>query len=358
MGNSCSTVCREPTLFSPQSGSWFGYNRAKCLLSRETTVLPVNRQNIGTSPVPAFLNVIMEPRTDRVPCCDIVTIGRDGSNTITIPDPRISRNHAMIRCLAPEQYYLFDVGSRNGCFINGLRIRTPTLLKQGDVINLGDATLTFEQFIVPDAEHMHSGEGLAETIRVDSSDVRFLAIMVADIRGYTRLSERLSIKVLSEMMAKWYDMVQKIVEGEEGMVDKFIGDCVMAIWDVDQEPKQKVLKCLRSAFKIHSFTKELDKTYSEIPEEMKIGVGINTGEAVVGVGADHTAMGDTVNLAFRLETATKPLKCDLVLSESTYHFLPKELWEGREHSIEVKGKSGKINVCALHLSQNMGLSIA
>ena len=303
--------------------------------------------------MPAFLNVIMEPRTDRVPCTEIVTIGRDASNTITVVDPRISRNHAMIRCIAPEQFYLFDVGSRNGCFVNGLRIRTPTLLKQGDVINLGDTTLTFEQFIVPDVDNIHTSEGLAETIRVDSSDVRFLAIMVADIRGYTQLSEKLSIRILSEMMSKWYDNVQKIIERQDGEVDKFIGDCVMAIWDLDKDPKQKVMKCLKAAFDIYSYNQELDKTFSEIPERIRIGVGINTGEAVVGVGADHTAMGDTVNLAFRLESATKALNCDLVLSESTYSLLPRELWEGREHSIEVKGKSGKVNVCALHLAKSM-----
>ena len=305
--------------------------------------------------MPAFLNVIIEPTTDRVPCSDIVTIGRDGSNTITVPDPRISRNHAMIRCVAPEQYYLFDVGSRNGCFINGLRIRTPTLLKQGDVINLGDTTLTFEQFIVPNAAHVTTSEGLAETIRVDSSDVRFLAILVADIRGYTPLSEQISISVLSEMMSRWYDKVQNLVEQEDGVVDKFIGDCVMAIWDLDKNPRKKVLQCLKTALSIYSFTQELDQIFTDIPESVKVGVGINTGEAAVGVGADHTAMGDTVNLAFRLETATKSLDCDLVLSESTYNLLPEELWQGKEKSIEVKGKSGRINVCALHLSQSIEL---
>ena len=305
--------------------------------------------------MPAFLNVIMELRTDRVPCGDIVTIGRDGNNTITIADPRMSRNHAMIRGVAPEQFYLFDVGSRNGCFVNGLRIRTPTLLSQGDVINLGDTTLTFEQFIVPDIENLNTSEGLAETIRVDSSDVRFLAILVADIRGYTSLSEKLSVKILSEMMSVWYDNVQKIVEEQNGVVDKFIGDCVMAIWDLDKNPKEKALQCLKTASDIHFFTQKLDKTFSEIPEKIQVGVGINTGEAVVGVGADHTAMGDTVNLAFRLESATKTLKCDLVLSESTYSLLPKKLWEGNECSIEVKGKRGKINVCALNLAQSKEL---
>ncbi len=250
-----------------------------------------------------------------------------------------------------EQFYLFDIGSRNGCLVNGLRINAPTLLKSGDIITVGNSSIVFEQFIVPKSSGEYSQTSLAETIVTDSSSIKPIIVLVADIRGYTTLSEKLPIKVLSSMMSKWFDEVQHIVERNKGTVDKFIGDCVMALWTIDDDYKQKISHAIKAAYETFSYTGKLNNTFPELEKKVRLGVGIHTGQAAVGIGLDNTAMGDTVNLAFRLESASKSLKCDMVMSESTYKYLPKKLWQGREREIRVKGKKEKVKVCTLNLAE-------
>ena len=302
--------------------------------------------------MPAYLSIRAEGQSSRVECKDIVTFGRDNTNTMPIKDAEMSRNHAMIRCVGQDQYYIFDTGSRNGSFVNGLRISSPTLLKSGDVVTFGNTSVVFEQVSFSGrGTKPPATESMAETMRSDFTAIKKITVLVADIRGYTTMSEQLPIKLLSEIMCEWFDSVQKIVERNRGRVDKFIGDCVMAIWDLADDPRPQIQKSLQTAYELYGHTANLHKKFPNLPNPIRLGVGINTGEAAVGIGVDNTAMGDTVNLAFRLEAASKMLNCDLVLSKSTYERLPPALWEGREKEIQVKGKKDPVRICTLHLSQ-------
>lgn len=307
--------------------------------------------------VPAYLRIRSEGHGDRVECKDIITLGRDGTNSLPIKDPEMSRNHAMVRRIGQDQYYLFDTGSRNGSFVNGLRISSPTLLKSGDIVSLGNTSVVFEQVVVPRAgARPPATESMAETMRSDFTSIKKITVLVADIRGYTTMSEQLPIKLLSDIMSEWFDGVGKIVERNGGRVDKFIGDCVMVIWDLVDDPRPQAQKSVQTAYEIYGYTAGLNKRFPDLPTVMRVGVGINTGEAAVGIGVDNTAMGDTVNLAFRLEAASKTLNCDLVLSKSTYELLPTSLWQGREKEIQVKGKKDAVRICTLMLSQKAAAS--
>ncbi len=300
----------------------------------------------------AYLNVLFGERNERLCCNDIMTVGRDAGNHIAISDPRISRNHAMIRCVGSEQFILFDIGSRNGCFINGSRIRSPTPLRTGDIISLGDAIITFEH--IGSRRHLQPGNSRkgTETIAGNPSDIQDITVMVADIRDYTALSETLPIQVLSEVMVTWYDEVQRIVKSHGGRVDKFIGDCVMAVWEIgeDSDTRDVVSTTLRTTLAVCEFTGCLHERCTALPQPLLLGAGICAGQAAVGIGADKTAMGDTVNLAFRLEKATKTLKCDVVMNDRSYRSLPRWFWDSRQRSIQVKGKSAESDVCVLGLS--------
>jgi len=125
----------------------------------------------------------------------------------------------------------------------------------------------------------------------------------------------------------------------------------MALWDTEREPTEAVLNSLRASLAIHELTRDLSLEYPDITTPLRIGVGLNTGMAALGIGAENTAMGDTVNLAFRLETSTKQLERDVVMAESTYSNLPAGSWEGKTHAITVKGKSSEINVCAMTFAE-------
>ncbi|OVE78052.1 hypothetical protein BVX99_00720 [bacterium F16] len=294
----------------------------------------------------AFLEIELSGENKRVPLGSLETIGRDKSNSFHIQDNLASRSHALIRRIGSEQYYLLDGGSRNGSFLNDQRVTTPTLLRNDDKIVIGDTTMIFIQEFEEEAENTIEDDAtdLGETISFVRNDIRSVTILVADIRGYTTISEHIEIKVLSKLMSKWFYEVQNIVERNGGRVDKFIGDCVMALWDRQTNPEDMVTSCLRAAQEIHKLTAELGQSQKNLPGGLKIGVGINTGIAALGIGHENTAMGDTVNTAFRLESASKQLATDMVISQSTYNLLPKEFWSGQEQEISVKGRKNPVRV--------------
>ena len=298
----------------------------------------------------AFVEIFNGETATRIPLGSVETIGRDRSNTIQLHDELVSRNHALIRKVGNEQFYVLDAGSRNGCYLNDQRVTVPTLLKNNDSVSMGNTKLVFIQELEEDEQppDLEDIEEMGETISFVRSDIRSVTILVADIRGFTSLSENVEITILSKLMSKWFYEVQNIIEAHQGKVDKFIGDCVMALWDTqNNNPREMVMNCLRAANEINTLTHELSDEDDNIPHPLRIGAGINTGIAALGVGNENTAMGDTVNLAFRLESATKTLNSDLLLSHSSYSILSKDLWESNEKSIKVKGKENDISICAL-----------
>lgn len=284
----------------------------------------------------------------RVPCKTVMTIGRDKNSDIVLTDLRVSRNHAMVRRIGHGDYYLVDGGSANGSFINKQRITMPTLLKNGDCISIGENDFRFEQEVEP-----HLGVdtlSMQETIVRDSPVIKQITILVADIRGFTTLSEQLPIKTLTRLMNRWFTDVSDIILQNQGMVDKFIGDCVFARWETETDMAMTVRQALRSACMINGVTAELSREFTELPEPIRIGVGINTGAASLGIGQDNSALGDAVNIAFRLESATKKIGKDIVMSESAYKHMPAGLWQVNEQHIKVKGRRDPVRVCGVDFS--------
>ncbi|NIO04681.1 MAG: FHA domain-containing protein [Proteobacteria bacterium] len=296
--------------------------------------------------MPAYIELFQGEKCLKYPCGPVVALGRDPTNTVPLDDPTVSRNHALIRMVGREQYYLIDVGSRNGSFLNDRRISTPKLLQSGDVIAIGSTSLIFHQDEI--SENILPDEGLrGSTVLHVAWKVVLMTILVADIRGFTRLTESISIRDLTEVMSQWIELVEKAVEKRNGRVDKFIGDAVMAVWDNEGDPGGYVLESLRTSWEIHELTQNLGKKYLPEATELQVGVGINSGEAALGVGTDNTALGDAVNLAFRLESTTKEWNCDVVISESSFCHLRGEILKGREEVVTVRGKSVPTRVRAL-----------
>ncbi len=282
----------------------------------------------------------------KVPCKAVLTLGRDKNSDIVIVDLLVSRNHAMIRRLGISDYYLIDSGSSNGSFVNSHRVAIPRLLKTGDRIQIGGSELVFEQEFKQ--EKAMDTISMEETIISDRPVLRQITVLVADIRGFTSLSESVDIRTLTRMMTKWFHNVTDVITEHGGIVDKFIGDCVFARWECDLNEAQSVITALQAAVLINDVTEELNKNSTEVSEKLRVGVGINTGVASMGIGQDATALGDAVNIAFRLESATKVLGTDIVMSESSYGSLPQECLAGEKQHIRVKGKRDVLRICSLH----------
>ncbi|MDH5570496.1 MAG: adenylate/guanylate cyclase domain-containing protein [Gammaproteobacteria bacterium] len=290
-----------------------------------------------------------EKEIKKTPCGSTVTLGRDKNCDIVLTDSHVSRNHAMIRCIGHNDYYLIDSGSSNGSYVNRFRITAPRLLRSGDCITVGQTQLLFTQ----DVKIIRPTDSLPmiDTIIRDLPDIRQITILVADIRGFTSLSERVNIRTLSKFMNAWFHKVSNAIFANGGTVDKFIGDCVFACWETELGHKKTVEQALRAAYQINRITGELGQSYIEIAEQIHIGVGINTGVASLGIGQDNTAMGDAVNVAFRLESATKLLATDIVISETAYRHLPDNLLHGKKQHIRVKGKRDPVRICCLKFQE-------
>jgi adenylate cyclase len=174
---------------------------------------------------------------------------------------------------------------------------------------------------------------------------RLISVVVIDIRDYTGLTRRTDEQVLSRVMAEWFRLIGGIVHAAGGYIDKYIGDAVMAVWfhGQDRVEPQDLLRVARALASINAATLTLHETFA-LPVPIRIAAGVNTGFAVMGnTGTadrpDYTALGDTVNAAFRIESATRGLAKEIAVGESTWEQLRAlvgdDLFERR--TIEPKG---------------------
>ena len=171
--------------------------------------------------------------------------------------------------------------------------------------------------------------------------------LFTDLRGFTSLSEKLEPEQVTDIMNKVLTEQVKLVQAHGGMVDKFIGDACMAIFnsplDLDNH-EQRAVACARD---IRTRIRMLNKN---LPVDIKVGIGVNTGEAVVGnMGSstrfDYSAIGDAVNIAARLESATKEAGVEILIGETTAREemkLNDQLYSHGE--IKVKGKAEPLQV--------------
>jgi adenylate cyclase len=291
----------------------------------------------------AYLTFSVHGKSQKMPCGTLFTVGRDYSSDLVLDDKVVSRNHAIIRQLGGGDYFVIDSGSSNGTYVNGSRITVPTKLRNGDVLSFGSLEVTFvsgERYTSQDQR-----EVLDDTaIMTRKTSIVPITILVSDIRGFTALSESIPIQQLTKLMNDWFHVVSDCVHTNRGTVDKFIGDCVYARWRHEIGTDHSVIRALHAAFGIYRVTDSLYQKYSVLSQPLRVGVGINNGQAAVNVGQESTAIGDAVNLAFRLESASKELHKDIVISKSAYETLAPRFWSGREQTIYVKGKKQAIDV--------------
>ena len=265
----------------------------------------------------------------------------------------------MIRMLGKDEYYLIDVGSTNGSYLNGKRVVMPTVLKDQDVITLEDCTMTFCAGRDP-AEIAYLDEELDVTATMPALAVETeeITLLVCDIRNYTLISESLSPGELASLMSKWFMMATHVIEACCGTIDKFIGDAIMVRWssDIEKNSRSSVLHALKAAKELNTICTQINATFKRLPFPFRIGVGINTGQAILGnIGGsgyrEYTAIGDSVNMAFRFETESKKLGKDIVLGPESYKHLPERFWGNARQSVTVKGKSEPVFVWAISFAE-------
>lgn len=166
-------------------------------------------------------------------------------------------------------------------------------------------TRTFERYVAPEIVQEILKEG-TDGLKLGGS-LRDIAVLFVDIRGFTTMSERLNPEKVVFILNQYLAITSGCVERNRGTLDKFVGDATMAFWGAPIPMEDPVYAAAKTAMEIVRETKELSaRLKSEIGEELRVGVGVHYGPAVVGnMGSerrmDYTAIGDTVNTSARLE---------------------------------------------------------
>jgi adenylate cyclase len=297
------------------------------------------------------------------------TVGRGEENNIVIKDRCLSRNHAMLQC-TEGGYYLIDMGSSNGTFINGRRVNIPVIVHNGDTVTFGQTEL---KFFLPrrDEATISEDDGTLDGTATSILHIRrLMSVMVLDMRDYSVLTRQMDENLLSELMTTWFRNAGHIIRRYGSWVDKYIGDAVMAIWFHNSETvsKQEMMNILQAINDINQMTKALSDRFP-LPFDLKVGAGLNTGYGMVGNAGsidqpDYTALGDTVNSAFRLETITKEIGAEIAIGDGTYQYLAPFLGNNRvfkQCSVTLKGHEESsithaTNFSALHAFLSLEVS--
>ena len=166
-------------------------------------------------------------------------------------------------------------------------------------------THTFERYVAPEIVHEILKEG-TESLSLGGK-LCDIAVLFVDVRGFTTMSERLEPEKVVFILNRYLTMASGCVEDNKGTLDKFVGDAMMAFWGAPLPQEDAVYNAVKTAQAIvEGAAKVSDELKEEIGEELRVGVGVHFGPAIVGnMGAerhmDYTAIGDTVNTAARLE---------------------------------------------------------
>jgi adenylate cyclase len=180
-----------------------------------------------------------------------------------------------------------------------------------------------------------------------------VSILFSDIRSFTTISEKLSANQLVKLLNVYLTKMTNIIMDSRGVVDKYIGDAIMAFWGAPVKQKNHALFACLSALKMIKTLKKNQKKWKKLfGVDLKIGIGINTARATVGnMGStkrfDYTIIGDGVNLAARLESITKMYKAQIVISEFTYEKVKKKFLIRYLDLVAVKGKKKSVKIYEL-----------
>ena len=205
----------------------------------------------------------------------------------------------------------------------------------------------FGQYVPPElVEEMSRNVG--ENFGFDG-DSREMTVLFSDIRNFTSISEPLNANELKKLLNEFFTPMTRVIFDRRGTIDKYVGDMIMAFWGAPMRNEQHARHALDAAFDMLAKVEELKPVFKAngLPE-VNIGIGLNTGTMNVGnMGSEfrraYTVIGDTVNLASRLESLTKFYGVKLIVGENTR--------KGQDHIVfrhldlvRVKGKKDAVNI--------------
>lgn len=184
-------------------------------------------------------------------------------------------------------------------------------------------------------------------------DKKDLSVLFSDIRGFTTISEKLTPEELVHLLNEYLTAMTNVVFHYNGLLDKYMGDAIMAVFGAPLDQPDHALRACRTALGMMDELKKLQKKWTEENKPvLNIGIGINSGDMVVGnMGSDmrfdYTVMGDSVNLGSRLEGINKEYGSNIIISEYTYEVVKDVLFCREMDAVRVKGKKQPVKIYEL-----------
>jgi adenylate cyclase len=176
-----------------------------------------------------------------------------------------------------------------------------------------------------------------------------LTVMFCDMRGFTKLSEKMEPTQLQELLNSVFNRLTDIIRANRGTIDKYMGDCVMAFWGAPVETAQHAHLAVKTSMEMANAVRKInEENRSKGNPEIGVGIGLNTGTMCVGnmgsqVRQAYTVIGDAVNLGSRLEGLSKVYGVDIVVSETTRKLAPEFAWQELDR-VRVKGKEQAVAI--------------
>lgn len=200
----------------------------------------------------------------------------------------------------------------------------------------------FQRYVSPDVmkEMLESPEG--DFLKVEKREV---TVLFSDLRGFTSLSEKIPPEKVVELLNEHFEVMTEIILKFKGTLDKFVGDEIMAIFGAPIYYEANALRAVKAALAMQEAQKRLTKKWKkDLGVDVEVGIGINTGEVVVGnIGCrqmtDYTVIGDNVNIAARLCGAAGP--GDILIAKNTYEEVKRSVRAFELEPMTLKGKKEK-----------------
>ena len=181
-------------------------------------------------------------------------------------------------------------------------------------------------------------------------EIREMTILFSDVRGFTSISEQFTARDLTKFMNQMLTVLSKVIHDNKGTIDKYIGDAVMAFWNAPLDDPKHAAHAVQAAIGMQFAMEKLSASLVArgLPE-LRMGIGINSGETCVGnmgsaIRLAYTVMGDPVNLASRLEGITKQYDVPIIVGEKTYELSKDQIIYRPVDKVRVKGKQNAVTI--------------
>ncbi len=232
------------------------------------------------------------------------SLGRSKDNNVVFTSTKVSRRHALVHAEGGAEFSLVDLGSSNGTHLNGRRVIHPVALQSGDVIQIGEQSLTFRV----DATPTHGDQPYMTEAQMTVRDVKELTcwFLLLDIENFVQLSSEIPAPELARIVGTWLAECQRVIEQHGGTLSKFLGDGVLVYWNAKLCEITNVVGALNALTSM--------QTRRQPPFRWALHLGSAIFGSAVATG-ELSALGQDLNFLFRMERLAAAQRFSSLLSE-------------------------------------------